>query len=135
MKEIKNYNGIIISPDTYRDTVNSLKQSGLDIIYSVENKSVMNTLKYHADMQIVNIDASIYICAPECYGYYSNILRDYNKNIICGNTFLSCNYPHDIAYNIIITNMYAIHNFKYTDKKILEILEKSLRKIGGYWLN
>lgn len=44
-------------------------------------------------------------------------------NIIYGNSNLKNKYPFDVPYNICIIGNFAIHNFKYTDSKILEILE------------
>ena len=128
------YNGIIMSPHTYDDTINCMKEFGFDIFFSYENKNVSEPLKYHADMQISNISSSLYVCAPECYDYYEGKLKKYNKSIIRGNTFLSCNYPRDIAYNIIITDTYAIHNFKYTDSVIKNNIanKKQINVSQGY---
>lgn len=128
------YNGVVVSCDAYKDTLNNLEDFGLDVMFSYENKNVLNHLKYHADMQLANIDDSVYVCAPECYDYYSNILKVFNKCIIKGNTFLSCNYPMDIAYNIIVTGKYAIHNFKYTDSIIKDYIKqkKMINVSQGY---
>ena len=46
-------------------------------------------------------------------------------NSILGTSNLNEKYPYDIPYNVCILGNLAIHNFKYTDKKILEILEKN----------
>lgn len=34
-------------------------------------------------------------------------------------------YPYNISYNIALFGNYAIHNFKYTDPKILEFINKN----------
>lgn len=117
-----NYSAVIVSPDVYDDTINNLKNCGLNVVFSMQNKNVSDILSYHADMQIANINYTTYVCAPECYSYYCDILKNYKKNIVAGNTFLSSNYPQDIAYNIVITNSCAIHNFKYTDSVIKNYL-------------
>ena len=83
--------GLIVSPDIYPDSVANLKSLGFEILYSCENKNVLKPLMYHADMQITCISENLYVCAPECYKYYSTKLKKYNKNIIAGNTYLSCN--------------------------------------------
>lgn len=53
------------------------------------------------------------------------------QNCIYGESNLSSTYPNDIAYNLCIIGKNAIHNFKYTDKKILELLDiKNYNKIN-----
>ena len=34
-------------------------------------------------------------------------------------------YPEDIKYNVCVLGNYAIHNFKYTDKVVLKLLEEN----------
>ena len=109
---------VICSPDIYPDSVKTLESMGIKVLFSCKNQNVMTPLMYHADMQIVKTGASSYVCAPECYDYYRNLLKDYSVTITCGNTYLSCNYPGDIAYNIIITEKLAVHNFNYTDSSV-----------------
>lgn len=110
-----NKKSFIVSPDIYSDSLLNLKNMGIDVIFSMQNNNVSPKLSYHADMQIAKVTDTDYVCAPECFNYYSKILQQYDVNIISGNTYLSCNYPCDIAYNIIINKSVAIHNFKYTD--------------------
>ena len=45
-------------------------------------------------------------------------------NIVKGSKVLNQKYPNDIHYNVCIFGNYAIHNFKYTDNKVKEILDK-----------
>ncbi len=125
---------VIVSPDIYNDTTDNLKNMGIDIIYSMQNQNVSDKLKFHADMQIAKLSDTDYVCAPECFDYYKKALSPYNVNLISGNTYLSCNYPYDIAYNIIITNSYAFHNFKYTDSIIKQKLgtKKLINVSQGY---
>ena len=42
---------------------------------------------------------------------------------------IEMHYPDDIKYNVAIIGNYAVHNFKYTDKKVLKLLQE-----GGYEL-
>lgn len=111
----KKLKAVIASPDIYPDSVEKLKSMDIEVLFSCKNTNVSPYLAYHADMQITKIDDKTFVCAPECYDYYKNILEKFNVNIIKGNTYLSCNYPEDIAYNIIVTEKYAVHNFKHTD--------------------
>lgn len=113
---------IICSPDIYPESVNTLESMGIRVLFSCKNQNVMTPLMYHSDMQIVKTDTSQYVCAPECYDYYCNLLKNYDVSVRCGNTYLSCNYPGDIAYNIIITEKLAVHNFQYTDSIVKDSL-------------
>lgn len=130
----KTADAVIVSPEIYDDSNEYFKKNNIDVIYSCENKSVDERLKYHADLQIARIGYKRYVCVPEAYDYYSNILKKYNVDLIKGNTYLSSNYPYDIAYNIIVTESYAVHNFKYTDSIIKRNLsEKNLINVSqGY---
>jgi len=134
MKNYFYYKGVIVSPDIYPDSVKNLKSLGFDVLYSCKNKNVSLPLVYHADMQIAKISDELYVSAPECYEYYADILKVKNKNLICGNTYLSCNYPMDIAYNIVITKTKAIHNFKHTDFEIKNNIlnKKKINVSQGY---
>lgn len=65
---------------------------------------------------------------------YDNIKEKVLDNYICivrGNETVKNPYPNDILYNVCIIGNNAIHNFKYTDKKLLEIIDKKgLNKIN-----
>ena len=76
-----NYSAVVVSPVVYDDTLNNLKSCGLDVIFSCENKNVSSYLSYHADMQITNIDDLTFVCAPECYNYYCDKLKNYKKRV------------------------------------------------------
>jgi len=50
---------------------------------------------------------------------------------LCGESFVGEKYPEDIKYNICQIGKNVIHNFKYTDRKILDIIQqKNLNKIN-----
>lgn len=108
---------IVVSDDLYSSAKDYFVNNGYEIIPTYVNNNVNAYLSKHADMQIVHIRDNTYICAPVCYDYYKQQLKNYSVNILCGETNLSSNYPGDIAYNIIITEKFAVHNFKYTDSK------------------
>lgn len=127
-------NIIIVSDDIYTDTLDNLHSMGYEVIFSYKNNNVCKYLSEHADMQIVNIGNKNLICAPECFNYYKEKLKKYSLNLIQGNTYLSCNYPDDIAYNIIVSEDLAIHNFKYTDAVLLSYIKdkKIINVSQGY---
>ena len=46
------------------------------------------------------------------------------ENVICGKNKVGSKYPLDVLYNVCSIGENVIHNFKYTDEKILEIIQK-----------
>ena len=123
----KKIKAVITSPDIYPDSVKNLASFGIEVLFSFKNTNVSLPLAYHTDMQLTKISDDFFVCAPECFEYYRKILNKFNKKIIKGNTYLSCNYPHDIAYNIIVTENYAVHNFKYTDSVVKSKIESKTK--------
>lgn len=134
MKSYKIPRAVICSPDIYTESVQKLESMGIKVLFSCKNQNVMLPLRYHVDMQIVKTGTSSYVCTPECYDYYCNLLKDYSVIVTGGNTYLSCNYPGDIAYNIIVTEKLAIHNFEYTDTTLKKSLtDKNMINVSqGY---
>lgn len=118
---------VICSPDIYPDSVKKLNSYGIEVLPSCKCENVLPPLSYHTDLQIAKLKENLFICAPELHEHYIQLLSKFNKKLIKGNTYLSCNYPDDIAYNIIVTEQYAIHNFKYTDDIIKESIKYKKR--------
>ncbi len=114
------YKALIVSSDIYPRSAKKLKSLGIELFWSHDNPSVSPFLSKHADMQIVRTDSRNYICSPECFEYYKKIIPKFGYTLLCGNTYLSSNYPFDIAYNIVVGEKYAIHNFKHTDSILKE---------------
>lgn len=122
MDNIKNKRRIICSPLVHRDTAETLASMGFELLFSCENKAVAPPLAYHADIQLCDVKNGFYVSSPECCDYYKNIVG--KDRILCGNTYLSCNYPGDIAYNILVGTSCAIGNFRYADSILLQNLGK-----------
>ena len=116
-------NAVIVSDDIYPQSEAKLKNLGIKVFYSFNNKRVMKGLSKHPDMQLVCVENKKYVCAPECYNHYKDYFKKLRLELVCGNTYLSSNYPADIAYNIIVNGKYAIHNFKHTDSVVKSCLK------------
>lgn len=111
-----------------RITSNMKKSLNLKNIKIVETAPCSNTydaIKYHPDISICKLNDNNIIVAPNVYEYYKKVLGDYNFNVIKGNSFIDSKYPNNIQYNVCIFGKYAMHNFKYTDKEILNYLDKN----------
>jgi len=118
---------IITSSDIYSDSRDTLQSMGFEVYNSFNNINVSTPVSKHVDMQLVYLGNNQYLCAPECYDYYSELAKIIGFNLIKGETYLSSNYPCDIAYNIIVTEKYAVHNFKHTDSKLAQCIKDKIR--------
>jgi len=129
-----NLKAVICSPDIYPASVKTLNSYGIEVFPSCRCEYVLLPLSYHSDLQISKLNENLFVCAPQIHEYYNTLLSKFNKELIKGNTYLSCNYPGDIAYNIIVTDQYAIHNFDYTDDIIKEKIKfkKKINVRQGY---
>lgn len=94
---------------------------GYRVVYTAENPYVQPYEKYHADMQLVKIGSEI-ITAPMFFEYYRNMLPD--KNVVCGETNPDGHYPECAAYNTAVTENFVICNEKYTDRAILQSVNR-----------
>ncbi len=110
---------MIISSFANDKIIYGAQNYGFEVISADTVKNINPAVSGHPDMHIVKID-DILVVNPENYGYYAEKLKD--KKIICGNKKVEGKYPEYIAYNIAITKNLALHNYKYTDEKIIEIL-------------
>lgn len=115
----------IISGDISEEIFNSLKELGIDIIFTEAHSSLPLPLSYHADMQMVNVGEGVFVYAP---GVSENALAKLKKlgfELIRGSVMLKNRYPFDIAYNCAIVGKDAFLNPKYTDPIVLELLVKN----------
>ena len=77
----------------------------------------------HPDMALVRA-GNVYIAEPTVYDYYKTKLTA--VTVLRGETILSCNYPVDIAYNVLISEHKAFANLPYIDA----VLKKELLQQG-----
>lgn len=115
MKNLKKQ--VIISKDAPDEAKEKLENMGYSIVESFRMKTVSPSIACHPDMQIVKAGDK-WVCCPEAYEYYKKYLPSYK--IIMGKTCLNSLYPEDIAYNVAVTSVFAIHNFKYTDDEFIK---------------
>ena len=95
-----------------------LKSLGYNI-WKVENSNnVYDEISSHADIFFTKLNDKI-VVEPT---FYDKLNSCYDK-CIKGNSILKEEYPFDIAYNVCQIGRNVIHNFKYTDKKVMEIIK------------
>lgn len=104
---------IIIDSRMRKIEKEKLKTLGYDLYEITPNPNLYFEISGHPDIHCTNIN--------------NKIISDSHINIpnsIFGQSILKSNYPLDIAYNVCILGNFAIHNFKYTEPKIVQLLDK-----------
>ena len=123
------YSFLIIDNKMRKIEKDYLEALGYYLIEVPSSQKVYQEISSHTDIFVSKIKDYI-IVEPSFYDCFINQLKKYNlysfyrNNIIEADYYVQEKYPLDIAYNICTTGNYAIHNFKYTSKTILQILNK-----------
>lgn len=107
---------------------NFLENNNYQLIELPKSNNVYSEISSHIDIFTCKIHNKL-IVEKTYYDYLKNNII--GKNIICGESFVESKYPKDIKYNVCEIGNYVIHNFKFTDKRILDVIkeEKFLNKI------
>ncbi|MBE7065646.1 MAG: hypothetical protein E7384_07555 [Ruminococcaceae bacterium] len=79
----------------------------------------------HPDMHICRISESFCVVSPYAAEFVETFFLENGIGFTVGNTFLSPEYPENIAYNVSVGDKIFFHNTKHTDKTILEMLINS----------
>ena len=99
-----------------------LKKLGMNIIEVNYHPEVYDEISSHVDIFVCKIKDTIFL-SP-------NITEIQLPNLVIGEGKVLAKYPFDIKYNVASIGNYVIHNFKYTDKKILDYIEDNkLKKV------
>ncbi|WP_077367175.1 DUF6873 family GME fold protein [Anaerosalibacter sp. Marseille-P3206] len=115
----------IIDGRANENIIKNLEKLNINIIKTIKCDDVLEPISYHPDIVMHPIDYNTMIVAPNVFDYYEEKLTKQGINVIKGEKYLSSKYPDDIAYNVGRVHGYAIHNFKYTDEKLLFYFKKS----------
>lgn len=107
------------------ESVNKLSEYAENIVFT-KKINTYDAINGHADIQVCKISNNEIVCAPSCYDYYKNNLI--GTNVIKGESEPDNKYPNDILYNVFCTDRIAVHNFKYTDKKTLSVIDSKFLK-------
>lgn len=95
-----------------------IKSLGYEILEVSHNQDLYDEIAAHVDISYVQIKDKV-ITSPDRFVELSKITE-----CIVGKTDITREYPKDVPYNVCIMGKNAIHNFKWTDEVIKEILEK-----------
>ncbi len=102
----------------------ALRNLGYELIEIKKSDSVYPEISSHVDIFACKVKDKI-IIEKSAYKMLKNKLNNDENILISGETMISYDYPNDIKYNVCIVGNKAIHNFKHTDSKIIQELEKN----------
>lgn len=107
-----------------KDTIKSL---GYELIELSNNTKLYDEISSHVDIFCTKIKDKI-VLEKNTYDNLSSKIN--SSNFLKGQAKLSEKYPLDISYNVCNIGDFAIHNFKYTDKVVLDVIEElNIKKI------
>ncbi len=110
-----------------------LEVLGYELIEVPTKKDLYYEVSSHVDIFCAKIKDKIVLESTIFEKFQSlsneNVILD--EKIIIGNKNVGNVYPLDILYNVCNIGNFVIHNFKYTDSKILDLIENlKLEKIA-----
>ena len=103
---------------------NMLKYLGYKLVPIETSNNVYAEISSHVDIFTTKIGDTL-IVEKSKYDDLVFMLKDTEYNIISGKENVEMKYPNDIKYNVCIIGNYAVHNFKYTDKVVLQELKEN----------
>lgn len=108
--------GVIIDSRADNETIESLKNLGIEPVLSYQSENMHTAICSHPDMTIMHMGKNKFICAPDAYEYYKSVLP--NAQIIRGAVDIKPEYPHDVIYNITILGGFTFMNTATEQAKI-----------------
>lgn len=120
---------VIVDKRVSKCVQNKIRANGINIIETPYCNNLYEAVSAHPDMLMHHIGGDEIIVAPNIYHDMSKKLEKLNLKVIKGDIVLKSTYPDNVAYNVGRIGKIAIHNFKYTDKKIIKRLEERELKL------
>ena len=112
---------VIVAGNISKESEFSLKCFGIDIIKTIPNNALYDAVKYHPDMIIHHLGGNNFICDENMYKYFISQAPFLN---ICSGYKCQKKYPYDIAYNAARVGNFLAANLKYTERNLIEYMEK-----------
>lgn len=112
------------------EMTNTLKKLNIDTIKTSKCENTYDAISYHPDITLIKLNDNNILVCPNMYEYYNKILSPLGFNVIKGNSFIEKKYPNNVQYNAAILGDKIIHNFNFTDEKLLNYVhENNFKKI------
>lgn len=121
-----NMKKIIIDNRMRKPEKEFFKNLGYELIELPKSSGVYPEISSHVDIFLCKIGDTVVAEKSQ----FEHIKDNSNTEIFAGDAFVGSRYPEDVKYNVCQIGKCAVHNFKYTDRKILEEIDKQdLQKI------
>lgn len=114
---------VIVDKNLPEISKGKLRNLGFNIIETKPLEKINFSLATHPDIQICKVKENFLVTEPTVFQYYKNLLCDYDIIIKSGEKCVEEIYPKDAIYNLASNGEIGIHNFKITDKKIVEEID------------
>jgi hypothetical protein len=102
----------------------ALADLGIEAMKTMPCNDLYDAINGHPDIVVYHIGGNKLIVAPNVFEALQPIFLKKGFALTKGETWLYRNYPENIAYNVLRIGSFAFHNTKYTDKAIIQELEK-----------
>ena len=93
-----------------------LIELGYELFEIKQSKEVYSEISSHVDIFACKVGGKV-VVEPTQYENLQGLAK-----IVKGQEIVQSKYPFDIKYNVCTIGKIAIHNFKYTDKKLKQLL-------------
>lgn len=120
----KNIKAALIDYRIGAEALETLNSLDIEVVKSIPCKDLYDAINGHPDIVVFHIGDNKLILAPNVFDALQPILTKKGFALTKGETWLNRNYPENIAYNVLRIGSFAFHNTKYTDKTIIEELNK-----------
>lgn len=109
---------------TSEKEIEKLKYLNLEIIKIPLNKNLYTAINGHPDIQLNILNNNTLIVSKD---FDTSFLGDLSKlNIITSINTLKEKYPNNIFLNAVTLKDFFIHNLKFTDKKLLDMVKEKI---------
>lgn len=116
---------IIIAGNLPHAMEETLQSYGVECIRTEPIKGLPIPLSRHTDMQLVSPYRGLIVFAPGTSTLVLEALKGVGYELVPGESELTGTYPGDVAYNCAVVGSRAFLNPRYTDKRVLELLNKN----------
>ncbi|MCY6482773.1 hypothetical protein OW763_00175 [Clostridium aestuarii] len=121
---------IILDYRTSDEEKENLLMLGYNILLCPPSEQLYNAVCGHPDMLIHILNKENVVVHRDMPKEFTTNLSKLNINIMYSNSSLTTSYPSNIILNAVNTDNYFIHYLKYTDKTLLNLVEKNKKLIN-----
>lgn len=109
----------------YFDEICAAWGNDFEILPSANHPKLAAPVSAHPDMSMFCAGRGRFVCAPEVYPYYSELLKKYDVKLVQGETNLKSHYPADVAYNVARAGKCLIGHPSSVDPAIVRIAKEN----------